>query len=76
MYINTPHNIPTNMYPLSSPLLNLNIEYNIIEPVIIQKHISSKYVIKSAVLKDFLSILKTSNSNPIKKPFSMNIANR
>ncbi len=46
------------MYPLISPLLNLNITNNRIAPVIIQKTKSSMQVIKSDVLKLLRAILK------------------
>lgn len=75
-YINIPIAIPINKNALKTPLLNLNIEYSIIKAVNIQKSISSKVVIKSFVLKDFLSILKTSNNIPIKKPSNMKIINK
>lgn len=71
-----PKAIPTNKNPLISPLLNLNIEYNIISPDIIQKEMSSKEVIISLVLNDFLRILNISNNNPIKNPFNTNIKNK
>ena len=71
-YIDIPINIPKNIKNLNSPLLNLNMEYNKINPLIIQNAISSKHVIKSGVLKLFLRILNTSNNIPIIKPFRMN----
>ena len=61
---------------LNSPLLNLNIEYSIINVVINQKRISSIYVIKSLVLNDFLSILKISNKIDIKNPFNIKTKNK
>ena len=64
------------MYALISPLLNLKIENNIIKEASIQKIISSIYVVKSLVLKDFLSILKTSNKIEIKKPLNINTINK
>ena len=76
MYTIIPIAIPTNIKALKFPFVNLNIEYNIISAVIIQKRISSIYVIKSFVLKDFLSILKKSNRIEIKKPFNMKIINK
>ena len=72
-YIIVPKIIPKKIYALISPLLNLNIEYSTIVPVITQKITSSIYVIKSLVLKDFLSILNISNIKPIKKPFRIKI---
>ena len=76
IYIIAPMPIPTNINPLKCPFVNLKIEYKIINAVIIQKRISSIYVIKSVVLKDFLSILKKSNKIEIKKPFNIKIINK
>lgn len=53
MYVKFPKTTPRNMNNLSSPLLNLKIEYNRIDPLKIQNIISSIYVIKSGVLKLF-----------------------
>ena len=59
-----------------SPLLNTNIEYNIIIPVIIQNNISSIVVIMSDVLKLFLNILKMSKTKPILIPFNTKTQNK
>ena len=75
-YINIPIKIPKNIYNLISPLLNLNIEYKIKQPVKSQNTISSKHVIKSFVLKTLLNILKKSNSVPIKSPLIVNTINK
>ena len=64
------------MNALNSPSLNLNVEYRIKKAVKIQNTMSSIQVIISFVLKDFLSILKTSNKMEIKKPFSIKIINK
>jgi len=45
IYIIPPIAMPRNTYNLKLPLLNLNMLYNKIKPAIIQKNISSKYVI-------------------------------
>lgn len=76
IYIITPQAIPINIYALNSPLLNLNIEYNIMTADKIQNKTSSKQVIKSLVLKDLRSILKKSNKIEIKKPFIIKIINK
>ena len=70
-----PKIMPKNMYKRICPLLNLNIEYNITVPENNQNKKSSKYVIKSGVLKLFLNILNMSNNIPIIKPFNTNIIN-
>jgi len=72
-YIIIPEQSPIKMYPLISPLLNLNITNNRIAPVIIQKTKSSMQVIKSDVLKLLRAILKTSNIKPIVIPVIVNI---
>ena len=59
-----------------SPLLNVNVLYNMINPVKIQNMMSWIYVIMSFVLNDFLRILKKSNKSPIKIPLSMKIKNK
>ena len=74
IYITIPSITPKNINILSSPLLNLKIEYNNIRPLITQNITSCIYVIKSGVLKLFLNILNTSKSIPIKNPLSKNIA--
>ncbi len=51
----------------------LYIEYIILIPANIQNIISSIFVIILIVLNDFLSILNTSNNNPIKTPFTEKI---
>ena len=61
IYIKLPKNNPIKIYNLSSPLLNKKVLIIIKAPEIIQKHISSKYVKKSGVLKVFLNTLKISN---------------
>ena len=60
--------IPINMKNLISPLLKINIEYNIKKPVRIQNKISSMYVTKFDVLKLLRNILKKSNIKPIMIP--------
>ena len=72
-YIIMPEQSPIKMYPLISPLLNLNITNNRIAPVIIQKTKSSMQVMKSDVLKLLRAILKTSNIKPIIIPVIVNI---
>ena len=59
---------PIKINNLSSPLLNLKIEYSISKNVKIQKIKSSQYVIISGVLKLFLNILNISNNNPMMIP--------
>ena len=76
IYKRVPINIPMNTKPLNSPLLNLNIEYNIISAVIIQNTVSCTYVTQFLVLKLFLNILKKSNINPIINPLSIKIPNK
>lgn len=75
IYKIVPSPIPIKINPRNSPLLNLNIVYKIIPPEISQNKTSWIYVIISLVLKDFLNILKISNSMPIKKPFKIKIRN-
>lgn len=76
IYKRVPINIPMNTKSLNSPLLNLNIEYNIISAVIIQNTVSCTYVTQFLVLKLFLNILKKSNINPIINPLSIKIPNK
>lgn len=76
IYMMHPRVIPIKIKALNSPLLNLKIENKIINAVKIQNTISSIYVTKSFVLKDFLIILKKSNKIEIKKPFNINIKNK
>lgn len=76
IYKRVPINIPINTKSLNSPLLNLNIEYNIISAVIIQNTVSCTYVTQFLVLKLFLNILKKSNINPIINPLSIKIPNK
>ena len=67
---------PININKRICPLLNINIEYNKIIPVIIQKIISSIQVTKSLVLKLILKILKKSKTNTIIIPFITKIKNK
>ena len=76
MYNTIPIANPRNIKNRISPLLKVNIEYNIRNPVRIQNIISSMYVTKLGVLKLFLSILKKSKIKPIINPSKANIKNR
>lgn len=68
--------MPKNTNKRNSPLLNVNIEYKIINPVKIQNSMSSRYVIKSFVAITFLDILKKSNNKPINIPLIIKIKNK
>lgn len=76
MYIKMPIPIPRTINKRISPLENVHIEYNNIRPARIQKIMSSIYVTKSFVEKDFLSILKKSNNKPIITPTKIKIRNK
>jgi len=67
---------PKNIKSLKLPSEKLYIQYIMLNPVNIQNMISSTFVIKFIVLKDFLKILKKSNKIPIKIPFKVNIKNK
>ena len=76
IYIVKPIPKPKNIKSLKLPSEKLYIQYIMLNPVNIQNMISSTFVIKFIVLKDFLKILKKSNKIPIKIPFKVNIKNK
>ena len=70
MYNIIPNSIPTNIYNLISPLLNLYMLYKTNIPDIIKKIISCVYVNLSFALNSFRKLLKKSNIIPIKIPIN------
>lgn len=76
IYMVKPIPKPKNIKSLKLPSEKLYIQYIMLNPVNIQNMISSIFVIKFIVLKDFLKILKKSNKIPIKIPFKVNIKNK